>query len=46
MKKPLTGSEILLESLHRENVEVVFKDGVGYDPAKLRASVHGLAGIR
>ncbi len=29
-----------------EKVETVFKDGVGYDPAKLRASVHGLAGIR
>ncbi len=29
-----------------EKVETVFKDGVGYDPAKLRASVQGLAGIR
>jgi hypothetical protein len=24
-----------------ENVEIVFKDGVGYDPAKLRASAKG-----
>lgn len=29
-----------------EKVETVFKDGVGYDPMKLRASVQGLAGIR
>jgi imidazolonepropionase-like amidohydrolase len=29
-----------------ENVETVFKDGVGYDPAKLKDSVQGLAGIR
>jgi hypothetical protein len=29
-----------------ERVETVFKDGVGYDPAKLRASVAGLVGIR
>jgi imidazolonepropionase-like amidohydrolase len=29
-----------------EKVETVFKDGVGYDPVKLRASVQGLAGIR
>jgi imidazolonepropionase-like amidohydrolase len=29
-----------------EKVETVFKDGVGYDPGKLRASVQGLAGIR
>lgn len=29
-----------------EKVETVFKDGIGYDPAKLRASVQGLAGIR
>ena len=29
-----------------EKVETVFKDGVGYDPAKLRASVAGLVGIR
>jgi hypothetical protein len=29
-----------------EKVDTVFKDGVGYDPAKLRASVQGLAGIR
>ena len=29
-----------------ENVETVFKDGVGYDPAKLKESVQGLAGIR
>ena len=29
-----------------ENVEIVFKDGVGYDPQKLAASVRGLVGIR
>ena len=29
-----------------ENVEVVFKDGVGYDSAKLIASVRGLVGLR
>jgi imidazolonepropionase-like amidohydrolase len=27
-----------------ENVETVFKDGVGYDPAKLLDSVRGIAG--
>ena len=29
-----------------ENVEVVFKDGIGYDSAKLIASVRGLVGLR
>jgi imidazolonepropionase-like amidohydrolase len=29
-----------------EKVETVFKDGVGYDPAKLRSSVAGMVGIR
>jgi hypothetical protein len=29
-----------------EKVVTVFKDGVGYDPAKLRASVAGMVGIR
>jgi imidazolonepropionase-like amidohydrolase len=29
-----------------EKVETVFKDGVGYDPEKLRASVAGMVGIR
>ncbi len=29
-----------------ENVEIVFKDGVGYDSAKLNASVRGMVGIR
>jgi imidazolonepropionase-like amidohydrolase len=29
-----------------ENVEILFKDGVGYDPAKLIESVKGLVGIR
>lgn len=29
-----------------ENVETVFKDGIGYDPAKLIDSVRGLVGIR
>ena len=29
-----------------ERVETVFKDGVGYDPAKLRRSVEGLTGLR
>jgi imidazolonepropionase-like amidohydrolase len=29
-----------------EKVDVVFKDGVGYDPAKLIASVRGLVGLR
>ena len=29
-----------------EKVETVFKDGVGYDPAKLKRSVEGLLGLR
>jgi hypothetical protein len=29
-----------------EKVEIVFKDGVGYDPEKLRSSVAGTMGIR
>jgi imidazolonepropionase-like amidohydrolase len=29
-----------------ENVEIVFKDGYGYDPAKLAASVKGMVGVR
>ena len=29
-----------------ENVEIVFKDGIGYDPEKLFQSVRGLVGIR
>jgi imidazolonepropionase-like amidohydrolase len=29
-----------------EKVETVFRDGIGYDPAKLRASVAGMMGIR
>ena len=29
-----------------ENVETVFKDGLGYDPAKLVQSVQGLVGLR
>jgi imidazolonepropionase-like amidohydrolase len=29
-----------------ENVETVFKDGIGYDPAKLAESVKGLVGMR
>ena len=29
-----------------EDVEIVFKDGVGYDPAKLIESVGGLVGLR
>ena len=29
-----------------ENVEIVFKDGFGYDPVKLNASVRGMVGIR
>ena len=29
-----------------ENVEIVFKDGYGYDPAKLNNSVKGMLGIR
>ncbi len=29
-----------------ENVEIVFKDGVGYDPEKLVASVRGSVGLR
>lgn len=29
-----------------ENVEIVFKDGIGYDPAKLIESVRGIAGSR
>ena len=29
-----------------ENVEIVFKDGIGYDSAKLIESVRGLVGLR
>jgi len=29
-----------------ENVVMVFKDGIGYDSAKLIESVHGLVGLR
>jgi imidazolonepropionase-like amidohydrolase len=29
-----------------ENVEIVFKDGVGYDSPKLIESVKGLVGLR
>jgi len=29
-----------------ERAETVFKDGVGYDPAKLMRSVEGLMGLR
>jgi imidazolonepropionase-like amidohydrolase len=29
-----------------ENIEIVFKDGIGYDSAKLIDSVRGLVGIR
>lgn len=29
-----------------ENVETVFKDGLGYDPKKLTQSVQGLVGLR
>ena len=29
-----------------ENVQLVFKDGVGFDPVKLTQSVHGLVGLR
>jgi imidazolonepropionase-like amidohydrolase len=29
-----------------ENVEIVFKDGIGYDSEKLIQSVQGLVGIR
>jgi len=29
-----------------ENVETVFKDGIGYDSSKLIESVRGLVGIR
>jgi hypothetical protein len=29
-----------------ENVETIFKDGIGYDPAKLLESVRGIAGSR
>jgi hypothetical protein len=29
-----------------EKVELVFKDGVGYDPAALIQSVSGLVGLR
>jgi imidazolonepropionase-like amidohydrolase len=29
-----------------EKVEIVFKDGIGYDPAKLRDSVQGMVGIQ
>ena len=29
-----------------ENVELVFKDGLGFDSVKLIESVHGLVGLR
>jgi hypothetical protein len=29
-----------------EKVELVFKDGIGFDPAKLVQSVSGLVGLR
>jgi hypothetical protein len=29
-----------------EKVDTVFKDGIGYDPQKLIASVSGLVGLR
>ena len=29
-----------------EKVETVFKDGVGYDPAKLQQAVRGMVGLR
>lgn len=29
-----------------QNVEIVFKDGLGYDPAKLVSSVKGMVGVR
>jgi imidazolonepropionase-like amidohydrolase len=29
-----------------EKVEIVFKDGVGYDPEKLKQSVRGMVGLR
>jgi imidazolonepropionase-like amidohydrolase len=29
-----------------ENTEIVFKDGIGYDPAKLIESVRGIVGSR
>lgn len=29
-----------------ENVEIVFKDGIGYDTKELIASINGLVGIR
>ena len=29
-----------------EKVDTVFKDGVGYDPAKLLDSVRGVVGLR
>jgi imidazolonepropionase-like amidohydrolase len=29
-----------------ENVELVFKDGMAYDPAKLIGSVQGMVGVR
>jgi imidazolonepropionase-like amidohydrolase len=29
-----------------ENVEIVFKDGVGYDPAKLVKDANGFVGLK
>jgi hypothetical protein len=34
------------KNLDDERVETVFKDDVGYDPAKLMRSVEGLMGLR
>ena len=46
----LSGDRSYLDSAEKiadvEKVDTIFKDGVGYDPVKLRASVQGLAGIR
>jgi imidazolonepropionase-like amidohydrolase len=38
--------DLVAEPAAIRNVRVVFKDGVGYDPAKLVASVQGSVGIR
>lgn len=40
------GGNPVIKIENMEKVEIVFKDGVGYDPAKLIESVRGLVGLR
>ena len=40
------GGDLAAEPSVIRNVEVVFKDGIGFDPEKLIADVHGQVGYR